>query len=92
MVFGSMLEQTRKRLLEYKDAKVDVLQENIDDVVNAAKAGYFQELLHLVGAESASILSQRFEVRRSWARGKLSGDSSPKPSLPEIRRGSLSIQ
>lgn len=76
----------------YITARRDVLHDDINDIIDAAKNGYWQEVIHFIGAESPSILSQRMEIRRAWARQQVLNPGAPKPSLPKITSTTLSTK
>jgi len=71
-------------LQRYINARVEVFQDNVKDIEDSIKNGYWEEILHFLGAESPSILSQRMEIRRAWARQQILNPGKPKPVLPEI--------
>ncbi len=76
-------------LQRYINDRIKVAQDNFQDVVDAAMSGYWQEIIHFIGADAPSILSQRMEMRRAWARQRVFKDDIPYPNLPKIEPGSL---
>lgn len=80
----------RDRLHRYVDARTWALRENINDIKDTIYSGYWEEVLHLVGADAPSVVSQRMEVRRAYARRQLlHPGEDPKPNLSPIRPGRL---
>jgi len=77
-------------LQRYVDDRIKVAQDNFHDFIDAATAGYWQEVIHTIGADAPSILSQRMEMRRAWARQRIFRDDIAYPNLPRIQPGSLS--
>ncbi len=76
---------------KYLEARIWAAKENVNDLVDAVRAGYYEEVIHALGVESPSIISQRAQVRRAYARQLARGKTVSPPSLPKIQPGQLKV-
>ena len=69
-------------LQHYVNARLWAFRENINDIVTAVQNGYWEDVIHFIGAEGESYLSWRMMVRRAWARKTLFNPNTVPPNLP----------